>query len=176
MDVPRVVPDLLPVRAATASDIEQIRALATGNGMFAPDAMSGFDGMLSGYLDGSLEGHEWVVVESSTGLLVGAAYFAPEPFGDRVWNLYFIAVHPDHHGTGTGRALLARVEGTLRSRGEGVARVLIVETSSDAAFAQARSFYVARGFANEAVIREFYGPGDDKVVFWKSLVDHDTLR
>lgn len=171
-----MVPEVLPVRPATAGDVVQIRALATGNGMFAPDEMSGFDGMLSGYLDGSLEGHEWVVVESSTGLLVGAAYIAPEPFGDRVWNLYFIAVHPDHHRTGTGSALLSSVERTLRSRGAEIARVLIVETSSSAAFEEARSFYVSRGFAREAVIREFYGPGDDKVVFWKSLVDHDTLR
>ena len=62
------------------------------------------------------------------------------------------------------------VEQTLRAEGEGIARVLIVETSSSAAYEGARAFYARRGFDREAVIREFYGPGDDKIVFWKSLV------
>jgi hypothetical protein len=45
-----------------------------------------------------------------------------------------------------------------------------VETSSSAAYEGAREFYASRGFDREAVIREFYGPGEDKIVFWESLV------
>ena len=47
--------------------------------------------------------------------------------------------------------------------------MLIVETSSTAQYIGARRFYQARGFIEEARIRDFYGPGDDKVVFWKAL-------
>ena len=61
------------------------------------------------------------------------------------------------------------VERTLRQLGDEHARVLIVETSSTDPYAQARAFYAKYGFEEEARIREFYGPGDHKVVFWKSL-------
>lgn len=158
------------VRAATAPDAEQIKALAIGNAMFAPDDMGGFDEGLNGYLNGSMEGHRWVVATAKRGRVQGAAYYAPEPFGDRVWNLYFLAVDPSGHGQGVGSSLVTYVERTLRAEGSSCARVLIVETSSGSAYEGAREFYTRRGFDREAVIREFYGPDEDKVVFWKSLV------
>jgi hypothetical protein len=49
------------VRAAAVADVEQIRAPAIGNGMFAPEDMAGFDDGLNGYLSGALEGHRWLV-------------------------------------------------------------------------------------------------------------------
>jgi ribosomal protein S18 acetylase RimI-like enzyme len=158
------------VRAAAAADVEQIRALALGNGMFAPEDMAGFDDGLNGYLSGASEGHRWLVATGVGGRVEGAAYVAPEPFGDRVWNLYFLAADPSRHRRGAGSALVRHVEQSLRDEGDEVARVLIVETSSGAAYEGARRFYSSRGFDREAVIREFYGPSDDKIVFWKSLV------
>jgi ribosomal protein S18 acetylase RimI-like enzyme len=97
------------------------------------------------------------------------AYFAPEPFSDRMWNLYFIATAPDQHGSGTGTILIERVEDLLQGFSEEVARTLIVDTSSLDAYEQARAFYNRRGFVEEARIRDFYGPGDDKVTFWKRI-------
>jgi ribosomal protein S18 acetylase RimI-like enzyme len=160
----------MSVRAAVASDVEEIRALAISNAMFAPEDMGEFDDALNGYLDGVLEGHRWLVATGVGGRVEGAAYVAPEPFGDRIWNLYFLAAHPSRHRRGAGSALVTRVEQTLRDEGEASARVLIVETSSSAAYEGARAFYASRGFDREAVIRDFYGPGEDKIVFWKSLV------
>lgn len=158
------------VRAATRADAAAIRALALDNEMFAPDEMGDFDGMLEGYFDGTLPGHQWRVATVGDAV-VAAAYVAPEPFADRVWNLYFIAVDRAQHGAGHGAALIAEVETDLRTKGDDQARVLIVETSSTDAFAGARAFYDRQGFTLEARVREFYGPGDDKVVFWKSLLD-----
>ncbi|GAC1412447.1 MAG: GNAT family N-acetyltransferase [Mycobacterium sp.] len=137
--------------------------------MFALDEMDDFNEMLSGYLKGTLAQHTWVVREDAHGDVVGTAYYAPEPFADRMWNLYFIAVMPDGHRAGTGSALITHVEGDLRRRGEDVARVLIVETSSLDGYDDARAFYRRHGYDEEARIRDFYGPGDDKVVFWKAL-------
>jgi ribosomal protein S18 acetylase RimI-like enzyme len=157
------------IRAATADDSEVISSLAISNGMFEPDGMDDFNEMMAGYLDGSLDGHAWVVAEDASGAIAGAAYYAPEPFADRMWNLYFLAVQPGRHRDGTGTALITHVEQTLRSRGDDVARVLIVETSSLDAYEQARAFYRKHDFDEEARIRDFYGPGDNKVVFWKAL-------
>ena len=89
-----------------------------------------------------------------------------------MWNLYFLAVTKKHQGGGsTGSALVAYVEANLRTRGEDVAKLLLIETSSVERFAPARAFYRKRGYVEEARVREYYGPGDDKVVFWKRLND-----
>ena len=160
--------NLYQIRAATESDSDVIRSLAFDNGMFDPDDMDGFDEMMSGYLNGTLDGHAWVVATNDDEI-AGAAYYAPEPFADRMWNLYFLAVRPGQHRSGAGSELIHWVEETLRSFGEEQARVLIVETSSTDPYAQARNFYAKNGFDEEARIREFYGPDDHKVVFWKSL-------
>ena len=65
--------------------------------------------------------------------------------------------------------VIAYIPVQLRERGPDAAQVLIVETSSTDQYARTREFYPKRGFVEEARIRRFYGPDDDKVVFWKSL-------
>ena len=141
------------------------------SGLFGSDEVDSFDEPLDGFFAGTLEHHVWLVIEDSGGDVIGAAYYAPEPFSDRVWNLYFIAVKPGNQGDGAGGALIGYVEQELREMGESFARVLIVETSGTLDFAPTRRFYQTHGFDKEARIREFYGPGDDKVVFWKSMVE-----
>ncbi len=158
----------LKVRAATPADTDHIKRLALDNHMFGPDEMGDFDEMLAGFFGGTLTDHRWLVVADGDAV-AAAAYFAPEPFADRMWNLYFIATAPDQHGTGVGTKLIEHVEAELRLRGEHSARTLIVDTSSLDDYEQARGFYARRGFDEEARIRDFYGPGDDKVTFWKRL-------
>ena len=139
--------------------------------MFEADEMGDFDEMLFGFFDGGLEGHHWIVAVGDDAEVAGAAYYAPEPFADRMWNLYFLATDPDRHGAGVGTALIGHVERSLRSQGAEVALTLIVDTSSLDEYEGSRRFYARRGFTEEARIRDFYGPGDDKVTFWKSLVE-----
>lgn len=164
------------VRVAVISDAPSIRGLAVDNGMFAPDDLADFDELLRGYVNGSLDQRHWIVAHDEMAGIVGAAYYAPEPFADRVWNLYFLAVHPGQHRLGIGSLLLSQVERSLRGAGEQAARVLIVETSSTITYQGARRFYDREGFDREARVRDFYGPGDAKIVFWKSLVPARQAR
>lgn len=162
----------LDVRAATPADTDHIKQLARDNHMFEPDEMGVFDEMLAGFFDGTLDDHHWIVAaDEDSGAVAAAAYYAPEPFADRMWNLYFIATAPEHHGSGTGTMLIERIEAHLRHLGDEAARTLIVDTSSVDDYEQARVFYTRRGFVEEARLRDFYGPGDDKVTFWKRLSD-----
>ncbi|MGL5929972.1 MAG: GNAT family N-acetyltransferase [Dermatophilaceae bacterium] len=158
----------ISVRPARPTDRDVVLRLALDNRMFAPDEL---DGLGAAFDDAGADGadeHRWVVAEDG-GDMVGAAYWAPEPFADRVWNLYFIATAPDHHGRGAGSALVEHVESTLRALGREQVRVLLVDTSSTDQYDGARRFYTGRGFVEEARIREFYGEGDDKVTFWKRV-------
>ena len=159
------------IRRADSHDQAAVADLAVINNMFAVDELDGLTDAFVSAVNGELDGHQWFVMTAQDGEVVAAAYLAPEPFADRLWNLYFIAVHPSEHGAGIGTALVAHLEDMLRDIGEAAARVLIVETSSTGHYEAARAFYEARGFVREAQIREFYGPGDHKVVFWKALAD-----
>ncbi len=158
------------IRIATAGDLDRIKEIAVATHMFTAEEVGFLDDMVNGALDGSLEGHRWLVAEVDDDTVVGAAQYAPEPFADRMWNLYFIAVDPNHQGTGIGSAMMDSVESELTGRGVEDARTLVVETSSTDRYARTREFYAGIGYAEEARIREFYGPDDHKVVFWKSMV------
>ena len=115
---------------------------------------------------GAVADQNWVVLEDATLEVVGAAYYAPELFSDGVWNLLLLAVCKGLQGQGGGRSIVQFVEAALRHAG---ARILIIETSGVGSFAASRAFYGKLGYHEEARIREFFGPGDDKVIFCKEL-------
>ncbi len=157
------------IRPAHAMDIHAIKSIAIESEMFGIEDTGFVDDIVAGILDHTLHDHHFVVQESEGGAVVGAAYHAPEPFSDRMWNLYFIAVSPPLQGQGIGGALLDHVERELRHAGPDVAQVLIVETSSTDQYSLTRKFYLKQGYLEEARIRRFYGPDDDKVVYWKLM-------
>ncbi len=156
------------IRPAVPPDADAIMALADASGLFQPHELDEVSGMLAAHFAGDLgPDHRWVVDEDGDdGGLAGIAYYAPEPFTDGVWNLYLLAVDPERRGRGRGAALVEHVERAVVAE---EARVLLIETSGLEQFERTRAFYHRCGYDEEAQIRDYYGPGDDKVVFWKSM-------
>ena len=153
------------IRPATPEDTDALIALANASGLFQPHELEEVGGMLAAHFDGELgPGHHWDVDDDDG--LAGVAYYAPEPFTDGVWNLYMLVVDPGRQGSGRGAALVRHVEETVAAEG---ARVLLIETSGLDSFERTRTFYHKCGYDEEARIRDYYGSGDDKVVFWKSM-------
>jgi ribosomal protein S18 acetylase RimI-like enzyme len=99
--------------------------------------------------------------------LIGYVCFGATPSTDRTYDLYWIAVHPKAQRSGAGAALMTEVEWQLEQRG---ARLVVVETSSRDDYASTRRFYHKRGYNEAARVRDFYSPGDDRVVFSKRLI------
>ena len=154
------------IRPATPSDFEALMALADASGLFQPHELEEVGKMLAAHFKGKLgSDHHWITDDEDGP--AGVAYYAPEPFTDGVWNLYMLAVDPSRQGGGRGAALVRYVEEAVAAEG---ARVLIIETSSLERFERTRAFYRKCGYEEEARIRDYYAPGDDKVVFWKSMV------
>lgn len=98
--------------------------------------------------------------------LIGYACFGPTPATDRTYDLYWIAVHPDAQRTGAGAALMSEVERQLEGRR---ARLVVVETSSRDEYTPTRTFYHKRGYQENARLRDFYAPGDDRVILTRRL-------
>src|SRR6476661_2563624 len=88
--------------------------------------------------------YEFVGSFAREGQLVGYVCYGATPGTDRVYDLYWIAMHPDFQGEGAGTQLLNEVERRLRQR---EARLLVVETSSRTDYASTRHFYEVHGMS-----------------------------
>lgn len=99
------------------------------------------------------------------GRLAGWICWGPTPCTLGTYDLYWMAVDPALQGSGIGTALVAEMERRLA----GLARLIIVETTGRADYAATRRFYEARSYRATATIPDFYGPGDDQVVFVKAV-------
>ena len=152
------------IRPINETDFDALIAIATASGLFEPDQTK----MLAGMLRSQREEDVWFTDDDGSGP-VGVAYLAPEKMTRGTWNLYWIAVYPDHQRKGRGRALLDHVEKWLAGKGE---RMLLVETAGVDDFEYVRQFYADNGFEAEARIRDFYDVAVDKIVFRKALNQH----
>ena len=99
------------------------------------------------------------------GRLAGWICWGPTPCTLGTFDLYWMAVDPAVQGTGIGSALMAEMERRLN----GVARLIVVETAGRTEYGATRRFYEARGYRAVATVPDFYAPGDDQVVFVKSV-------
>nr|CAA9313522.1 MAG: hypothetical protein AVDCRST_MAG46-322 [uncultured Nocardioidaceae bacterium] len=155
------------VNDARPEDVASARRFSVDTGMFEQEASGEVEQQLFAVIAGQDPGT--VLAAKQGPVVVGVGYFAPEPFSDRCWNLYFLVVDKEYHGAGIGSRIVNEVEQRLRDLGPDKARILLIETSSTDQYANARVFYVARGYAEEATVRDYYGPGEHKVIFWKQL-------
>ena len=145
--------------------------LAVSTGLFASEDAEGLLGrVLDSLAAGALpDGHTAVACrESHGGPAIGWSYYAPDPYSEKVWNVWWLGVSPSHHGGGVGQAILANIEQVAAELG---ARVIVIETSDQAPLARARSFYQKQGYQERGRIPDFYAKGESKVIFSRSLPD-----
>lgn len=153
------------IRPTTPDDAIALVALATATGLFQTHETEALTQMLAEHFSRETDSQD-IWLTDDDGEPVGVVYVAPERMTEGTWNVYLIAVHPDHQRQGRGAALLAQVEQMLTERSE---RVLLVETSGLESFEYVRAFYRKSGYDEEARIREFYKAGEDKIIFRKAL-------
>jgi GNAT superfamily N-acetyltransferase len=151
------------LRDLTAADRGRIEEISRAVGLFRADeipvALEVFDGAVAGSSDYLALGAE------HDGRLAGWICWGPTPCTLGTYDLYWMAVDPQLQGTGIGTALLLEMERRL----QGLARLIIIETTGRADYSGTRAFYQARGYSPVATIGDFYAPGDDQVVFVKRV-------
>jgi ribosomal protein S18 acetylase RimI-like enzyme len=153
-------PTLRPLSAADRRRIEEItRAVLVFRDDEVPVALEVFDGAVGGSPDYIALG---ATVDDR---LVGWICWGPTPCTLGTYDLYWMAVDPAVQGSGVGAALMREMEGRLA----GSARLIVVETAGRPDYRPTRAFYEARGYRKAAIIPDFYAPGDDQVVYVKTL-------
>jgi ribosomal protein S18 acetylase RimI-like enzyme len=109
------------------------------------------------------------IAENNVGELAGYVCFGPTPATDGTYDLYWIAVSPAHQRKGIGKTLLNYVEHYIKKN---KGRLIIIETSSRNDYQNTRKFYINNNYQLSAQIKDFYHPGDDRVIFTKYFLFH----
>ena len=100
------------------------------------------------------------------GKMVGYACFGKIAGTMSSFDLYWIAVHKDFHNSGIGKALLRKSESIISEMG---GDHIYIETSSRKSYEAARLFYSHCGYKKEAILKDFYSTGDNKVIYVKKI-------
>ena len=154
-----MIEKIRPVRATDVNDLKQV---VDSCGLFPSEYL---DEMVADYLSNPETEDFWFTyLEENAAVAIG--YCVPEKFTVGTYNLLAIGVAESFQGKGIARNMMQYIEQVLKEK-EG--RILIVETSSDEAQTAARNLYATIGYTQEAVIRDFWNEGEDKIVFWKKL-------
>ena len=147
-------------------DGDIVRDIVSSTGFFRPDEIGIAVELVEERLRvGLASGYHFIFAEKS-GRVLGYSCYGPVPLTLHSYDIYWMAVRKEEQGTGIGKMLLERSEAAI---GELGGRRSYIETSSKEMYQGTRRFYERCGYVTEAILREFYAPGDHKVIYVKAL-------
>ena len=145
------------VEPAKPEDRQGILAVTANIGIFTDEEKD----TVRELWDEQEKGYNFLVAREGERLL-GYSCFGERALTEGTYDLFWIAVDPSARRLGAGKTLMRATESEVQKRG---GRLLVVETSGLDKYESTRTFYDAAGYEKEAVIRDFYKPGDDLVIF-----------
>ncbi len=149
-----------------AADAEALRQLVAATGVFYPEERAiALELLVERMRLGAKSGYSFFFAERH-GELVGYCAWGRVPLTAKSYDLYWIAVAPAAQGQGVGRALLELAEQAVARKGGGN---LYIETSSRRVYDRTRRFYREARYRTVAKLRDFYAPGDHKIMFCKVI-------
>jgi GNAT superfamily N-acetyltransferase len=147
-------------------DRENVRRLAESTGVFSPIEVDVAVELADDRIQrGSRSDYDFLFAEEDS-RAVGYTCQGPIALTAASFDLYWIVVDKALHGRKIGRALLERTEAIIRQRG---GRQIYIETSNRAEYTPTRGFYLRCGYQQDALLKDFYATGDDKVIYVKVL-------
>lgn len=150
------------IRAVKQADLEALKKVVDSSKLFPSEYL---EEMMLDYFNNVDTNDFWFTyVEDDKPIAIG--YCVPEKLTDGTYNLLSIGVSAHTQRNGIASEMMNYLEQLLKDKG---GRILIVETSTDNTQLAARNFYKKMGYTQEAVIRDFWKEGEDKIVFWKKL-------
>lgn len=99
--------------------------------------------------------------------LAGFLIYGPTPMTAFAYDLYWMAVDPAHQRKGVGGKLEEKMCSTLLERHSRA--VVRVETAGRDDYLGQRNFYLSIGYRECGRIPDFYGEGDDIVLYCKQI-------
>lgn len=168
-------PTALDLSAVSACSIRQhvrpddaaaVRTIAASTGFFSDEEVDIAVELLDDALErGESSDYRFLIADVS-GRPGGFASYGRVECTQGSYDLYWIAVHRDHQRAGIGGRLLDAVEQAIAAEG---GRRIYVETSARAQYEPTLAFYQRCGYRIDAVLDDFYAPGDGKIILVKII-------
>ncbi len=161
---PVPIPAMTLRTTVRSGDGDIVREIVRSTGVFRPDEIGIAVELVEERIRvGLASGYHFIFAERG-GDVQGYSCYGPVPLTLSSYDIYWIAVRKETQGSGIGNMLLDRSETAIGDLG---GRNVYIETSSRDLYRDTRRFYERRGYSAEAILREFYSPGDDKVIYVK---------
>lgn len=159
------------LRPMAKADRQPVLDLIRSTGFFTPGEIQVAEELIDIYLNNPEQRDYYiVVVENERGQVAGYMTYGPTPLTEGTWDLYWIAVAPEAQGRGYGQRLVGWLEDEVKKN---KGRLVLIETSSQPKYQPTRRFYEKLGYTEVARIRDFYRPGDDRVIFGKYFLSKE---
>ena len=157
---------MIDIRPTQSEDADALLRLAGAEPLFSQEEAATVAELLESYLaDEDPNGYFFLSAMEDDELL-GFVCYGPTPLTQGTFDLYWIAVGLGSKGKGVGRALMAQTENEVLKQG---GRMIVLDTSGRGEYAPTRAFYQRLGYTLAATIPEFYAPGDDLIIFTRTL-------
>jgi ribosomal protein S18 acetylase RimI-like enzyme len=157
--------DLLYREEVRGADTEAVRTIVGASGFFSDEEVAiAVELVEERLLEGEKSGYFFLFAEQAAAV-AGYTCFGPIPGSTHSYDLYWIAVAGHLRHRGIGKDLLSRSEDLIGKRG---GRRIYVETSARPQYQETVAFYLACGYRQEALLADFYAPGDGKIILVKA--------
>ena len=148
------------------SDLITVGKLVRSSGYFSEiEIETAVELVEEALLDGQFSPYLFLFAEFGQ-TLVGYCCFGQIPLTLSSYDVYWIAVDEDWRSRSIGSEIMRRTEEEIVRLG---GSRIYVDTSGRAQYAPTRKFYEARGYLREAVLKDFYAPGDDKLIYCRTI-------
>lgn len=158
------------IRSMVAADRGGVFRILENAGNFTPEEVATALELIDEWLElGEHSGYLTYVLETQgedASEVLGYVCFGPTPLTESTYDLYWIAVDKSKHRGGVGKRLMKFTEEEIVRRG---GRLLLIETSSQETYGGTIQFYERSGYDLVGCVKEYYKPGDDKLIFAKRL-------
>lgn len=153
------------IRFTEPKDVQPVLSFLEATQFFRHEEMLIADEVLADAANKGQKGHYQSYVLEIDAKVVGWVCWGPTPCTVGSYDIYWLGVDPACQGKGYGRKLMDFAEAKIRDNG---GRLYIVETSGRESYLPTRAFYERIGYIHAACIKDFYAPGDDKIVYTKN--------
>ena len=149
-----------------SSDLSVILNIVQSSGFFSTAEVEMACELATDRLENGQQSSYQFLFAENDGEVVGYTCYGLIPATAASYDLYWIAVSETSRGKKMGKILLQKTEEIIRGMG---GTRLYAETSSRAQYASTQKFYQNCGYIAEAVLKDFYTPGDSKIIYSKVL-------
>ena len=148
------------------SDPDSIEAIVRSSGFFSEAEIVIARELVCDRLENGPESSYRFLFAEDQNVVLGYTCYGLIPATAGSYDLYWIALAHTVRGRGLGKTLLHMTEAFIAESG---GRAVYAETSSRIQYEPTRLFYERCNYIAEAMLKDFYAPGDSKIIYSKAL-------